>query len=111
MNTPTESATPSTPPASSDTAPASIPVGAAKGDDDAMSSPSPPPSQSTEAMAARWQDQLEAAQLTWRKLSLAELTRVGGLEYRLARLLHDRYALSRGLANRQARDFFSKHMA
>ena len=62
-------------------------------------------------MVARSREGVWMAQLTWRGLSLAELSPVDGVEQQLASLLYERYALSRGLANRQARDFFSKHMA
>lgn len=81
--------------------------GAAKGDDDLMSAPCPP----RDMAAGRWQGQISAARLNWRQLSVDDLVKVDGQPSRLARLLRDRCAFSEALADRQARDFFAKHMA
>lgn len=82
-------------------------TGAAKGDDDLMSTPCPP----RDTGAGCWKDQIAAARLNWRQLSEDDLLQVDGHPSRLARLLRDRCAFSEALAHRQAYDFFAKHMA
>ncbi len=84
------------------------PLVAAKGDDDLMSAPPKPVVAEVAPVTGAWPQQIDAAQVTWDKLSRAELARTEGVELRLIALIQKRYVTTRVRATRQVKTFFEE---
>jgi hypothetical protein len=78
---------------------------AATGDDDLMSQAQVVPT--LHPVPRDWKDRIEAARLAWSRLDDSELLGSDGDASRLARLLEQRYAMSRADAEKQVADFLS----
>jgi hypothetical protein len=60
---------------------------------------------SDETLVARWNQHIDAARSAWSRLTEDELRRCQGDADALARLVRERYTLSRAAAERQVRVF------
>ncbi len=66
---------------------------------------------SMDEMKGKWKQQVGAAKIAWGKLTEDELLKLEGHEQKLAGLVQERYAITRGEADKQVKSFFEKHKA
>ncbi len=64
---------------------------------------------SVDQMKGKWKQQIGAAKIAWGQLTEDELLQVEGRKEKLVGLVQERYAISRDVADRQVKAFFSKH--
>jgi uncharacterized protein YjbJ (UPF0337 family) len=63
---------------------------------------------SADEMKGKWKRHLGAAKIAWGELTEDEILKVEGREDKLAGVIQERYAVTRGEAERQVKDFFAK---
>ncbi|BBP83770.1 MULTISPECIES: CsbD family protein [unclassified Pseudomonas] len=59
-------------------------------------------------LKGKWKQQVGAAKIAWGKLTEDELLKSEGREEKLAGLVQERYAITRGEADKQVKDFIKK---
>lgn len=64
---------------------------------------------SVDQIKGKWKQQIGAAKIAWGQLTEDELLQVEGRKEKLIGLVQERYAISRDVADRQVKAFFSKH--
>lgn len=62
----------------------------------------------TDQVHGQWQQHVGAATIVWDKLTEDELLKLEGHEQKLAGLVQERYAITRGEADKQVRNFFEQ---
>jgi len=63
----------------------------------------------SDALKAKWQQQVGAAKVLWGKLTEDELLKIEGHEQKLAGLVQERYAITVEDAQEQVKSFFAKN--
>ena len=64
---------------------------------------------SVDALKGKWKQQVDAAKIAWDKLTADELLTIEGHPQRLAGLVQERYAITRGEADEQVKAFFDRN--
>ena len=90
-----------------------VPMQAAKGDDEIMSRPQQEQQQqampSADQVKGKWKQHVGAAKIAWGKLTEDEFLKLEGQQQKLAGLVQERYAVTRDEADKQVKAFFDKN--